>query len=668
MNPLYAIFESRVLPEGDKINKIVQEKYNLIQDVLGEENLPRKDIGLFTYYPYLFEEDFKKVERDLINQVAAAGLLYFDHIFFFDKLYDNQVESDFFVLYQKNLLGQSTIALLTELFGKNHVFWRYFNFYLQQYIHAIKLDKKEHKGILKRYEPYEYQKIAQGKSAVAKCSVAALACLAGEEWKIDLLEKTQDYYAEATQLFDDLRDWKDDLHHRNYSKLLTEIMMDHDIPEGTTDEVVLEALFKYGYDEKVLSEVNKLCEQSMITAGESEAWIRNVRILQMRANKLYRELHQMAGRTEKKIEVISVDDGSIASAQKIADSAMEFVIRQQKKAYPELKHWMVFSHGSGFTGKEQLQGGDVFQRSFILNLLYDIKEMGHYLEESLFKEEIDYICKSRTRFYEYGWNYFPDLPELAPDIDTLSEIIKLGLNTSSFDDNSSEVIRKTIGNVLSWNTLEDGAFETWILDKNDNSPNTIKSLEAAVNLWGTDPDPEVVANFIYALICTGDSAHKAVIESGMRWLLEKQNEEGFWECTWYTGSFYGMYICSRLFKQSGYFGEASKNALEFLLKNQHENGALGDEIPNPQDTALGLCALINFGEVLSCSDIKDRVKKAVCYIASQVNEFGYWNSVDFIQMDTGRVSGETQMVYYRSAIMTSVICIYAIYKGLKFLR
>ncbi len=66
------------------------------------------------------------------------------------------------------------------------------------------IERLKHVGIISVYPWEEFEMIAKGKSAIAKCAVAALAVLCNKIEKIEPLEKSQDYFFTALQLCDDL--------------------------------------------------------------------------------------------------------------------------------------------------------------------------------------------------------------------------------------------------------------------------------------------------------------------------------------------------------------------------------------------------------------------------------------------------------------------------------
>jgi len=670
MNVFSLTFDNKTLLKAELCWKKTMSIDDKIDKLFEGVKLPhRQKMAEYTLYPYLFHEDFPKVTDEQISQLTQAGVMYYSYLMSIDGLVDGHKELNCYEFLYRNYESQMAMKELTDLFGYNSRFWDYFYKYNKEFIDSIIIEQ-QHTGIIKRYEQSEFERVARGKSAVAKLAVAGLGVLSQEYDKIHILEETQDYLAESIQLHDDLKDWKDDLDRKNYSWLLTELIYNMDKAKEINYTNISYELFAGRYDEAILDEAIRLCDKAMLVAKNSNSWIKCIRNNQKRLDRLRDDLTSIRKEpgpqylffNEKKTKHSVNEIGN--EVDRVFNSFHNNILNQWKKEYKEMVHWMAFPNDSGFTCIEECQSGIIFQHSFILNLLYEIKEKGFPIDPCLLNVNIDYWINNKHRNFEKGFAYFPFLPELSPDIDTSSEVIRVLLRQGSL----SEDLLKEIDFIVSNNKKDDGSFDTWIIDKNDNSQSTKKALNAARKLWGTAPDPEVIANFIYTLYLIDKEAYKDLITEGTTWLLSTQNSHGYWESTWYVGNYYGSYVCARLFNTLKINNANVKKLYDYIMASQNQNGSWGIANGNPQDTALAIASLCYLNNYYS-DDITSNLRSAINYLMNTFDfNLGSWYSNDFIVMDTGRVTGKTYILKYKSAILTSVICSYGMITALNHMK
>ncbi|WP_163192158.1 hypothetical protein [Clostridium thermarum] len=676
MNLLYEIFEKEVVLEGNKVLQAINKDYDLIDSLVGTRKVERYPFNLYYLYPYLFKDDFINVSKDNFNLIAEAGVLYLENINFYDRYADNQSHADFYTLIQKSLSCQISIKILSQLFDRDNVFWSYLERYNKEYINAVTLERENHFGVINNFSDEEFKIIARGKSAIAKATVAALGCLSGNYEQIEKLELTQDIFAEAFQLLDDLKDFKEDYKLKNYSWILTKLLAESKVERELSEKELLQLLVESDCYEVALNKINNLCEQAMMCAGSSMPWIRYIKMFQRRASRLKEDLCSLRGNTiEKYTYTPFANNNLLSDPHQVISNVFKVLIKEQEKGFGELSHWMLFPHDLDYRGKEECQGGDIFQRALILNLLLEMKEMGFDIGNNYIKFEADYLFNKMSPIYDIGWSYFPDLPELAPDIDTLSEIIKIYVSYPN--DMVKKHIADCIDFVLDNNIVPDGSILTWMLDPKDQSELIVRAWTAAREKWGVRSDPEVTANFLLALSSLDYDTYKNVVNHSLPWIFSKQNENGYWLSTWYTGNYYGSYICSKLFSKLNIRNEQTDRLASFLISSQNEDGSWGSNGANPQDTALAISSLIDLSHSIENPDLYTVLEKGLNYLISTFNnEFNIWYGYNFIKMGKERVFSKTKSgnaiefeykVVYKSCTLTTAICTYALYKVKKFL-
>lgn len=674
---LKSILGSDISKFLDSVNKQMLDRFDEISNIVPDKNLRRRDLDMYCLYPYIFWEDFQDVGPETMLKLVDASIMYFDVTSYLHEIGDSPQNMKIFELWQKLYECQASIKGLVELFGSDHRFWDYFNKYNKEYLEAVYI-QEGHRGKVSKFDFTEFKQIAAGKSAIAKTAVAALACLSGSEEKIPSLERSQNLYACAFQLYDDLKDWKDDLVHKNYTWLLTELITKTGQGEDAEPEDIRIHLFQDGYDFYIIDQINKLLEESMLHAGISKPWIKTIRALQNKASKLKDDLESIKAKYGMKntaslnIKTRSKQNYTYAegSSKAFVEKSIQFLQKQHNKDFPELTHWLfavLFASKDDLTGREECLGGDIFQRALMLNLLKEISSLGYQISESFCNEELDYLLHAKHIIFKTGWSYFPELPEYCCDVDTASEYIKLA---TVFDNELlHKEVRDCIDFIMKHCSYQDGSFDTFLLDKNDTCEEAKRALKAAELFWGRGADVEVNANLVLALHLYDPHSYQKEILRGLNWILSLQHEEGYWESTWYEGKYYGSYICAKLLSQMGINSENAKRLFDFLTASQNRNGSWGIEDGNVQDTSLALTALIELTKVGDFGCIKEALQLGCLYIQSMYSQdCEAWYGVDFIKINMWRTVGLTRYTRYRSSTLTTCFCAYALARVNSFLQ
>ena len=112
------------------------------------------------------------------------------------------------------------------------------------------------------------------------------------------------------------------------------------------------------------------------------------------------------------------------------------------------------------------------------------------------RREAAYVAGNKSAVTAGGWKYFPDLPELPPDIDSLSAVLTL-LCAVGFSDREpyASLVRLPI-DIAIGGQRPDGGFETWILPK-DDPPASLRGMEHGIaKYWGGGVDHVAHARFL----------------------------------------------------------------------------------------------------------------------------------------------------------------------------
>ena len=339
-----------------------------------------------------------------------------------------------------------------------------------------------------------------------------------------------------------------------------------------------------------------------------------------------------------------------AAARRAADRAWDFLVRQGDAGFLDARHEMTFPHAQGFTGSTERQGSDLFARAVIGGLLMDLAEVApsHATTARLIAaREADHIAAGRITDRAGGWSYFPALPELPPDLDSLAAASALFARAAPHHLAGCEGPIKL---ALSQRRV-DGAIDTWLVAASD-PPRAQAVMRRAVELcWGNTVDIDVLARFYRSLLRVDPARTDAAesIEAGARLVEAAQRADGAWQGTWYAGPYYGMSLCMELLIAVGAAPAAVARARNFARLALAEPGL------SPVSTALCLWTLRVAGESVT------EQACAIERLASAQSDDGSWPEEPWIEMAMGRARGRvTKILTWGSRSVASAICLRAL--------
>lgn len=390
--------------------------------------------------------------------------------------------------------------------------------------------------------------------------------------------------------------------------------------------------------------------------------------------------------------------------QNCLEKSLQFLAAQGQQGFAEAAHRMVFPQTQGFTSPQEEHQGDIFARALITDTLCDLRAHFGEVWQPLIEREINYLVGCQRQTGVGGWGYFPYLPELPPDADDLAQIMQV-LVRSGRRDEAKKACELPLAVLLNDNYYPDGSFETWIIPKHNPTPEQQLQGEWARLAWGMGPDPDVMANLLYALALYDGERFSQVIEKGVTYLENQQKADGSWQSSWYHGPFYGTYVCLRLLALVRPLSPSIEQGMNFLGASQREDGGWGvEEISEPLSTTLALLGLamspsretdsVKGNGVSPPSDSTlgkeqrdllhgdcvfrisppnlggekrnflhgDCVLKGLSYLQEcyQQSEQS-WPSCRFIRMELGRASGQVRAIlFYGSRTITTAFVIKAI--------
>ena len=662
-NNFVYIFGATVNNKLEEVVRKVKEMNSTMSYSLDINNkkLYMPSTSIYYLFPYLFNTTFNIDNDEILLELCMTSIMCLDFCLYSDKIIDNQVIFDTESYYYKMFLNQIFIRKMSKYHNGTNIFWDYYSKYYKQYVKSVTIEKKNHFNKLSEYTYEEFCEIAIGKQALAKLIPASLGVQANCYEQIKNYEKSMDIFAIATQIYDDLRDWKDDFKNRRLSWLLSRILTENSLDISCDEKMVSNIMFGKNYDTKMLELANNLCQEAMLIAPTSEQWIRSIRLFIVRINRLMMDLLKMRGEHVNGYPYLFRND-KVLEINDVIQNSQKFIINQYKMGFGEVKDFIFGSRKATSEDDYEVLGGDIFERTFILNFLLEMDAIeGLEIQaqiEDLIANERKYIYNSKTKKYDCGWIYAEELYGNCPDLDTLSEIIRIASITK--DEQLLKEVRKTLDKVFRINIERDN-YSSWIIDEGE------KDYEVVIKKLSREAESEVNANFVHALNVIDEEVYKEEIEKCIEWLYSQQNDEGTWKSVWYSGEYYCGYVFSKTFKVVKK-SECIQKYLEFLQSTQNENGSWGYYKGNPLDTSFALLALLNIVKIYELDvQVKETILLGMQYLLSTVNEKGYWYGCEFIIMGPGKKDSIEQMWRYKSATVTSVVCASALIKVQKYI-
>lgn len=656
MDQFLMIFDKEDIIKGKKVFEEVKLIYKDFQMRLNQckdnVKVEMQGFGLYYMYPFLFKEEFCNISDSVLMELSKASILCVDYILYYDKIFDKQKYININTAIEKTYVYEKFMSIMLSYFDKDSEFWIYYNKCYDEYVRAIQYEINAYQSDERINYSY-FECIAHGKLAHAKFPVFAMALISNKRENISALEKASDLFAEAFQLYDDLKDWKDDWKSKRYSWILEKVMCENGCDRDTSEEEIQKLIFSREYDLYLLNKINDLCEESIFFAGKSINFIRYIRTFQIKIMHLFYDMHNIRLIGEKNGDVIYnvYTIGKLDSISNVVKCAVEVIIKQQKIKFPELTHWMAFPKEHGYSNAEECQECRVFWLAFVINYLFSLKKYGY--DELIYDEQLKEIYTLKSKSYKYGWSYAGNILELPPDMDTLSELLRLSRNIGDDD-----LLRELSISINKFLEKRGNCYGTYLED--NEIDNMGKHKYMVDNIFGMMPAVEVNANFADALVRVDLKKYANVVDEIYGWLCQKQNSEGFWESTYYLGNYYAGYTVARL---SNNFNDSNKvmdKFLDYILKSVNINGSWGANGGNPMDTAFALLSLVEIFNYNVPKNLYNLVNKAVDYLILSRTRKGYWRGCEFMAFGEGKRNSSQQMMRYRSFTCTTVLVIYTL--------
>lgn len=610
-------------------------------------------------FPHLFLPAFPEIEPERVRRLSLAGCLLANSLFVYDALADGTDPS---FLKPANLLRAQAMQfeayrLLHALLPAESSFWADLQQHLAEMaeVGILECRLKQEGPPWPELDLALARRLAIGKWGVARAAISALAGLSGQAAAVGPLTTALDEFAVASQIFDDLRDWKQDLAQGLPSLLLARVhkeLADGQRPSAAVDRAVAAKILYYSGHASAVIEIalDSLDRAAACTAPLGPLpWDDVVGTLRACLRSLASDIERIVSanrlRVTRQPSLRVTLPRPRTGWEQLGLDALEFIVQQWRLGFGEARHIMHLRSEASLTVREEYHFGDVFQRALLADGLCDAAEVFGQGLRPVVDFEVDYLLSQRSGTGVGAWSYLPTIPEVAPDADDLGQIIQVLLRAGRRP-LVEQLCERPLEILLRDTSRPDGAFETWIVPRSERSPMEERQAQANA-LWGAGPDNEVMANLLFALTLYDSLRFQETLNAGMRYLVSRQEEDGHWDSHWYYGPYYGTYVCLRLFCAAAAEPAVVERAREFLRTTQRPDGGWALESESDQlSTALALLGLASGRrEGDDPAADRDRAARALDFLLQSHARVG-WAATPFIRP---RVEG-----YYQSRTITAL--------------
>lgn len=260
---------------------------------IGTTELP----NYYHAYPFLFRDEFSSVSDAQASTLAVAGVFYLNHLCLLDDVVDTVGPPRPYKLFLSALLHEEAMVQLGTLFSAGSPFWVELSRFHREFAVAMLREQTAHTRRLAPFTDAETFQIAKGKAALSKMTTAALALLAGRPETIARLSASQDCFNAARQMYDDVKDWKEDYRNGRYSSLVTAALLElHPVEAdgpraGGLDELT-SRLHYGGHIDTALARAAQWCDDAAthVAGYNVTGWLRLIHALREQVSRLRADL------------------------------------------------------------------------------------------------------------------------------------------------------------------------------------------------------------------------------------------------------------------------------------------------------------------------------------------------------------------------------------------
>ncbi len=330
--------------------------------------------------PYLFLPAFPHLPLSSIRPLAVFSRLMHGAILQHDTLADGDITPP--------RTGEAAMRLMAMQFEAFHVlspsipaqaaFWQRLRTDLAEYAHACVEERRFAQGerSWREYTEEMARRIVLGKNGVARTVAAGLVELARDERLLAPLLEAIDAFNFASQMCDDLLDWRDDAYRRIPSLSLARVLPELPTLHGAALEHELDRLGRELYVGGHASHVVGLALSALDTAdrlrevlpGLHLPWYSLTEALRRRCHAIREHVERLAAEHLPRTRELPPLELELPEPegrwQRVAWEALRFLVRQWHLGFGEMR---ATAHEPGRQGA----AGDVLARAMVIDALCD---------------------------------------------------------------------------------------------------------------------------------------------------------------------------------------------------------------------------------------------------------------------------------------------------------
>jgi squalene-hopene/tetraprenyl-beta-curcumene cyclase len=567
----------------------------------------------YHYYPFMFAPLFPVVDRGQMQALAVSGRLYLEYILIEDKLIDGQIPLSTSALLMAGFLHEDALRGLARLFGGSSPFWGYLEQYHSQYSKANAMEEAFRRSLpLLDLGKHDALSIGVGKQAIAKACTTGLAFLAGEESLIGPLEASQDALAAASQLIDDVADWRDDYESGRPGAPVIRALVElcaHQEGLWPDSTLVGQVLFYRGIAEDCLREAEGWCDKAIEAIRDLECpdWAQQITAARSRAVRLRARFQAIRTSTvalysqQPRDAPLSLAEAMMrASSFLIAEQAASGAWSDFLTQAGESTDWVTGYVGSSLCEADGVAG--------VPDLAVCLSRASDWIEEG--------------RFPGGGWGY---ARHTTLDADSTAACLlflsRLGGERAQTQDIQALLTHQVSG----------AGFSTY---REPEAIRRIMKLGADADFSGwCSSQPEVTAMAVLALSGWRRQRSDRAARAALDFLLASQSESGWWEAYWWDGRIYSTSLAVRalLTADPGAHLAAVERAVDWMIGIQRPDGGWNNGVQGRSaafQTALALLALVDSGSEPALSAAE---RGANWLLRNQLDD-GSWKSCPILRV------------------------------------
>jgi hypothetical protein len=586
--------------------------------------------SFYAYFPFLFSEAFPNTKWEKKQRLALTGLLTLYQLLINDEMIDEQGAHCAAGIIASNSFQMAALSNLSEFFAPQPLPWKEINKLYGQYSQAILLENGLHNGKVQQYLSRDMIRILSRKSAMAKIIVVSLCLLSGQNELRKPLEDSLDCYYAAEQLFDDFKDWKEDLNAQRYTYLLTQTISTFKLQDKLSslnpeDRVSMIAKYLYlsGFAEDYLRKLARYCTEAKkkVEGVNCPHWKDLIDSLLMGVHSVRSEVSMnsrealLQSRTHQYILSSLNGNGNGSNGETHCVHPIWKAPRRISDAAADACDFLVKAKG---VYEDFMAFGETLP-------IWVSAYVGAALEEwQRPSSKIKGIKKNRrlpdllqrmrqwlaSEKQQIGWPCLKNVPE---DADTTAWVVSFLASTGMLNEKEKQEL---VTLVLGFQQ-EDGGFFT-----------IPAQGRSGFQSYGMS-HVEVTAVAVDTLLKLGVAPSHEPVTKAIDFIKKGWGKDRIWEAFWWDGQMYATFYSTRALLRTGYaLSEADvMNMSESILQKQATDGCWGRDLAGKNlafETALALRTLMLIG--ITTPEQKKALARGVVWLLNFQNRNGSFDS------------------------------------------